>query len=68
MKPHEKNKSEKEGEIKDNKKEKGNKMLGQKMKRGEKKLDKSNKKKEPNIKILSHKLLAFTLSYLMLAP
>jgi hypothetical protein len=43
-------------------------MLGQKMKRGEKKHDKSNKKKEMKIKILSHELLAFTLSYLMLAP
>jgi hypothetical protein len=31
-------------------------------------LIKNNKRKEPKIKILSHKLLAFTLSYLMLAP
>jgi hypothetical protein len=31
-------------------------------------LTKGNKRKEPKIKILAHKLLAFTLSYLMLAP
>jgi hypothetical protein len=33
----------------------------------EKNLTKDNKKKEPKIKILAHELLAFTLSYLMLA-
>jgi hypothetical protein len=31
-------------------------------------LIKGNKKKEPKIKVLAHELLAFTLSYLMLAP
>jgi hypothetical protein len=34
----------------------------------EKNLTKDNKSKEPNIKVLTHELLAFTLSYLMLAP
>jgi hypothetical protein len=34
----------------------------------EKNLTKCNKKKELKIKVLSHELLAFTLSYLMLAP
>jgi hypothetical protein len=29
---------------------------------------KSIKEKEPNIKVLSHELLSFTLSYLILAP
>jgi hypothetical protein len=39
------------------------------MKRGGKKLDKKAiKEKELNIKVLSHELLASTLSYLMLAP
>jgi hypothetical protein len=33
----------------------------------EKNLTKCNKKKEPKIKFLAHELLAFTLSYLMLA-
>jgi hypothetical protein len=38
------------------------------MKRGGKKLDKKAiKEKELNIKVLSHELLASTLSYLMLA-
>jgi hypothetical protein len=31
-------------------------------------LTKGNKSKEPKIKVLTHELLAFTLSYLMLAP
>jgi hypothetical protein len=39
------------------------------MKMGRKKnLTKGNKRKEPNIKVLAHELLVFTLSYLMLAP
>jgi hypothetical protein len=51
------------------KKRKCNKMLSQKIKKGaEKNLTKGNKRKEPKIKILAHELLAFTLSYLMLAP
>jgi hypothetical protein len=33
----------------------------------EKNLTKDNKKKEPKIKVLAHELLAFTLSYLILA-
>jgi hypothetical protein len=32
------------------------------------KREKAIKEKEPKIKILAHELLAFTLSYLMLAP
>jgi hypothetical protein len=44
-------------------------MLSQKSEKGVgKKLDKSNKRKEPNIKVLAHELLASTLSYLMLDP
>jgi hypothetical protein len=44
-------------------------MLSQKVKRNGKKLDKKAiKQKKPKIKILVHELLAFTLSYLMLAP
>jgi hypothetical protein len=51
------------------KKRKENKMLGQNAKRGrEKSLTKGNKRTEPKIKVLAHKLLASTLSYLMLAP
>jgi hypothetical protein len=51
------------------KRRKGNKTLSQKAKKGrEKNLTKGNKRKEPKIKVLSHELLAFTLSYLMLAP
>jgi hypothetical protein len=38
-----------------------------KAKRGEFFFDKSNKRKEPKIKVLSHELLASTLSDLMLA-
>jgi hypothetical protein len=48
---------------------KDNKMLTQKSKKRQgKNLIKGNKKKEPKIKVLTHELLAFTLSYLMLAP
>jgi hypothetical protein len=52
------------------KRRKGNKTLSQKSKKGAgKKLDKNTiKKKEWKIKFLAHELLAFTLSYLMLAP
>jgi hypothetical protein len=51
------------------KKRKDNKMLSKKTKNGGKKLDKKIiKEKEPNIKFQAHELLAFTLSYLMLAP
>jgi hypothetical protein len=50
------------------KKRKDNKMLSKKVKKGTKKnLTKDNKRKEPKIKVLTHELLAFTLSYLMLA-
>jgi hypothetical protein len=39
------------------------------MKNGQgKNLTKDNKRKEPKIKILSHELLASTISYLMLIP
>jgi hypothetical protein len=38
------------------------------MKMGVKKLIKDNKKKKPKINVLTHELLAFTLSYLILAP
>jgi hypothetical protein len=69
------NKSKKEGEkqmmIKksNQKRRKDNKTLSQKAKKGQgKNLTKGNKKKEPKIKVLAHELLAFTLSYLMLAP
>jgi hypothetical protein len=52
------------------KRRKGNKTLSQKSKKGAgKKFDKNTiKKKERKIKFLAHELLAFTLSYLMLAP
>jgi hypothetical protein len=51
------------------KRRKDNKILSQKAKRGRKKLDKKAiKEKKPKIKVLTHELLAFTLSYLMLAP
>jgi hypothetical protein len=43
-------------------------MLSQKVKKGREKLNKRQKRKEPKIKVLPHELLAFTLSYLMLAP
>jgi hypothetical protein len=49
---------------------KGEKTIKQvkKVKRGrEKNLTKGNKRKEPKIKVLTHELLASTLSYLMLA-
>jgi hypothetical protein len=36
--------------------------------RNEKNLIKDNKRKEPKIKIVTHKLLAFTFFYLILAP
>jgi hypothetical protein len=48
---------------------KDNKMLSQKSKKWPgKNLIKYNKKKEPKIKVLTHELISFTLSYLMLAP
>jgi hypothetical protein len=51
------------------KRRKDNKMLSQKSKKwAGKNLTKSHKRKEPKIKVLSYELLAFTLSYLMLAP
>jgi hypothetical protein len=51
------------------KRRKANKTLRIKSKRGGKKLDKKAiKEKEPKIKVQTHELLAFTLSYLMLAP
>jgi hypothetical protein len=51
------------------KRRKDNKTLSQKNEKGQKKLDKKAiKEKEPKIKVLTHELLAFTLSYLMLAP
>jgi hypothetical protein len=51
------------------KRRKDNKTLRQKRKRkgaGKKTLTEDNKKKESKIKIPTHELLAFTLSYLML--
>jgi hypothetical protein len=78
MKPHEQKKRyktrakrRKQRAIKNQikKRRKDNKMLSQKAKKGrEKKLTKGNKRKEPKIKVLAYELLAFTLSYLMLAP
>jgi hypothetical protein len=65
--------SKKKGETKDNKKNqfdkrrKDNKTLNKKVKSVEKKFL-TEDKKEPKIKVLAHKLLAFTLYYLMLAP
>jgi hypothetical protein len=52
------------------KKEKGRESGEEKggKKRPGKKLDKCNKRKKPKINILTHELLASTLSYLMLAP
>jgi hypothetical protein len=51
------------------KRRKDNKTLSQKSKKGrEKTREKNNKKKKPKINVLVHKLLAFTLLYLMLAP
>jgi hypothetical protein len=51
------------------KRRKDNKTLSQKSEKGvgKKNLTKGNKRKEPKIKVLAHELLAFTLSYLMLA-
>jgi hypothetical protein len=71
MKPHEQKNRENEGrqKTKSKKRRKCNKMLRKKWKGVEKKFDKKAiKEKESKIKILSHKLLASTLSYLMLAP
>jgi hypothetical protein len=78
MKPHEpKNRYKtrvkrkgKQGAIKNQiKRRKGNKTLSQKSEKGAGFfLTKNNKRKEPKIKVLSHELLVFTLSYLMLAP
>jgi hypothetical protein len=65
--------SKKKGETKDNKKNqfdkrrKDNKTLNKKVKSVEKNFL-TEDKKEPKIKVLAHKLLAFTLYYLMLAP
>jgi hypothetical protein len=80
IKPHEpkkqrQNKSEKEGgkqrAIKKQieKGKKGNETLSQKKRKGEGKnlTKKVIKRKEPKIKVLTHELLGFTLSYLMLA-
>jgi hypothetical protein len=51
------------------KRRKDNKTLSKKSeKMQEKNLTKGNKRNELKIKILTHKLLAFTLSYLMLTP
>jgi hypothetical protein len=61
--------SETKGDKKSNqKRRKDNKMLSQKAKKDEKLDKKAIKEKEPKIKVLSHELLAFTLSYLMLTP
>jgi hypothetical protein len=67
--------SEKRGKTKDNKKpnwtrRKGNKTLSQKSKNGWEIFfnKKAIKEKELKIKVLAHELLAFILSYLMLAP
>jgi hypothetical protein len=60
MKPHEpkryKTRAKKKEKTKGDKKTKS------------KNLTKDNKRNEPKIKILTHELLASTLSYLMLAP
>jgi hypothetical protein len=45
-----------------------NKTLSPKSEKGGGLKKKAIKEKEPNIKVLAHELLAFTLSYLMLAP
>jgi hypothetical protein len=47
-----------------------NKTLSQKSEKGTwtKNLTTDNKRNEPKIKVLTHELLAFTLSYLILAP
>jgi hypothetical protein len=51
------------------KRRKDNKTLSQKSEKGagKKTLTKGNKRKELNIKVLTHELLASTLSYLILA-
>jgi hypothetical protein len=78
MKPHESKIRDKtrvkrgktNGDKKPNqKRRKGNKTLSQKSEKGWKKLDKNAiKEKELKINVLSHELLTFTLSYLMLTP
>jgi hypothetical protein len=80
MKPHEQKKGtkqerkrrEKQRTIKKQikKRRKDNKTLSQKNEEGtgKKNLTKDNKRMKLKIKILAHKLLASTLSYLMLAP
>jgi hypothetical protein len=79
MKPYKQTKRyktrvKKRGKTKDDKKtklksRKENKTQSQKTKKGQgKNLTKDNKRKELKIKVLAHELLAFTLSYLMLAP
>jgi hypothetical protein len=52
------------------KRRKDNKTLSQKSEKeaGKKNLTKVNKRKEPKINVLTHELLAFTLSHLILAP
>jgi hypothetical protein len=78
MKPHEtetgiKQCQKRRGKTKDDKKNqfdkrrKDNKTLSKKAKSVRKKTL-TEDKKEPKIKVSSHELLAFTLSYLMLAP
>jgi hypothetical protein len=54
--------------INSKKRRKDNKTLRKKRKWAEKNPTEYNKKKEPKIKISIDELLAFTLSYLMLAP
>jgi hypothetical protein len=81
MKSHEPKKGAKQGRKEEGgerraiknqieKRRKDNKTLNQKNEKGwEKNFDKKAiKEKEPKIKVLAHELLAFTLSYLMLAP
>jgi hypothetical protein len=64
-------KKEKQKSIKkpNKKKEKNNKTLSQKSEKGVvRKTSKDNKRAEPKIQFLAYKLLASTLSYLMIAP
>jgi hypothetical protein len=79
MKPHKPTKKtgtkqelkrRKDKKTKSKKGEKAIKTLSQKSEKGvgEKNLTKVNKRNEPKIKVLTHVLLASTLSYLMLAP
>jgi hypothetical protein len=58
------------GDKKPNRKRrKDNRTLSQKSVKGGEKVDKkARKKNESKIKVLAHELLAFTFSYLMLAP